>query len=64
MNPTAVHRTGCCTTDQKARALTMIDTLMVEVKQARMRANATDVVEVSDAADALVDLLVSPFIEN
>lgn len=61
---TSIHRTGCCTTDQKARALTMIDSLMMEVKQARMRANATEVVEVGAAANALVALLMSPFVKD
>lgn len=57
---TTVVRSGCCTTNQKANALALIDRLMVEVKQARMRANQTEVVSGSVGAP-LVALLMSPF---
>ena len=57
---TTVVRSGCCTTNQKAAALALVDRLMVEVKQARMRANQTEVVS-GAVAGPLVALLMSPF---
>lgn len=58
-----VMRSGACTTNQKANALALIDALLVEVKQARMRANETEIVKGSVAAP-LVALLMSPFKED
>jgi hypothetical protein len=40
---TTVRRSGAATALQKATALKVLDTLLVEVKQARMRANETEV---------------------
>ena len=57
---TTIQRSGCCTTNQKAAALAMIDELMVEIKQARMRANET-VVVTGSVGKVLADLLMSPF---
>ncbi len=57
---TLIKRSGAATTAQKADALKLIDELMMEVKQARMRANETKVPE-GEIADALMTLLLSPF---
>lgn len=59
---TTIHRSGCATTNQKAAALKMIDELITEVKQARMRANQTEAVTDKIGA-ALVAVLMSPFAE-
>ena len=59
---TTVSRTGAATALQKAEAIKRIDVLMVEVKQARMRANET--VAVTDRiADRIVALLLQPLKE-
>jgi hypothetical protein len=60
---TTTHRSGACTTEQKAHALAMVDRLLVEVKQARMRANQTEVPDVGAEIDKLRALLLSPFAE-
>jgi hypothetical protein len=59
---TTVHRSGAATALQKAESIKMIDELLIEVKQARMRANETEVVKGSVAA-VLVPLLLEPFRE-
>jgi hypothetical protein len=56
---TTVKRSGAATSSQKAEALKLIDELLVEVKQARTRANDTEVVKGSVAA-ILVPLLLEP----
>lgn len=55
-----MKRSGACTAAQKANALVRIDTLIVEVKQARMRANETVAVD-GKIADKLVQLILEPF---
>lgn len=55
-----MKRSGACTTVQKADAMTLIDELLVEIKQARMRANETEAVSGS-IADTLTALLMEPF---
>ena len=54
-----MKRSGACTTTQKADALTNIDQLLVEVKQARMRANETEVVK-GDIARKLIEVILAP----
>jgi hypothetical protein len=56
---TTVKRSGAATTAQKAEAIKRIDELLIEIKQARMRANETEVVKDSLAA-TLVALLMEP----
>lgn len=60
---TLVKRSGAATTDQKANAIKQIDELLVEIKQARMRANETQVVvmDKSQFAQRIVDLILEPF---
>ncbi len=57
---TTIRRSGAATALQKAEALKRIDDLLVEVKQARMRANET-VVEAGSVAAILLPLLLEPF---
>lgn len=57
---TIVWRSGACTTNQKAAALSLIDRLMVEIKQARMRANETEAVN-DRIGQRIADLLMTPF---
>lgn len=61
---TTVKRSGAATTAQKAEALKMIDELLVEVKQARMRANETEVTVRDRISTLLVPLLLQPFKED
>lgn len=56
---TTVRRTGTATAQQKAEAIKQIDELIVEVKQARMRANETEV-EVGHVGGVIVGLLLQP----
>jgi len=56
---TLVKRSGEATAQQKADMLKIVDELMIEVKQARMRANETEAVT-DKIADKLVGLLLSP----
>jgi hypothetical protein len=55
-----VKMSGCCTAVQKSDAMVRIDQLLVEVKQARMRANETVVVDANVAAP-LIELIMEPF---
>jgi len=55
-----MKRTGTATAVQKSDALVQIDTLLQEVKQARMRANETVAVE-GEIASTIVNLLLEPF---
>jgi hypothetical protein len=54
-----MKRSGACTAVQKSDALVQMDELLVEIKQARMRANETEVVSGS-VAQVLVDLILQP----
>lgn len=54
-----MKRSGAATALQKAEAMKRIDDLLVEIKQARMRANATEV-ENGHVAKKIVDLLLEP----
>lgn len=56
-----VRRSGAATAVQKAEAIKLIDELLVEVKQARMRANDTEVIVSGDELKPLLTLLMSPF---
>jgi hypothetical protein len=57
---TTTKRSGSATALQKADALKRIDELLVEIKQARMRANETSVEE-GRVSDVLLPLLLEPF---
>ncbi len=59
---TTMKRSGACTAVQKSNALVLVDQLLVEVKQARMRANETFAVT-ETIGKSLKDLLLSPFME-
>lgn len=56
---TTTKRSGAATAQQKADMLKIIDELLVEVKQARMRANETEAVK-GTIGDRIVDILLSP----
>ena len=56
---TQVKRSGAVTAVQKSEAIKLIDELLVEIKQARMRANETIVVNAKLGKDLLA-LLMSP----
>lgn len=60
---TIVRRSGSATALQKAEGLKRIDELLVEIKQARTRANETEVENVR-ISDALLSLLLEPFASN
>jgi len=55
-----MKRSGAATAVQKSDALVRIDALIVEVKQARMRANETVAVD-GKIADKIVALILEPF---
>jgi hypothetical protein len=59
---TIIQQCGAATSAQKAEVLTILDDLISEVKQARMRANrveaATDTI-----GQKLVNIIMSPFVE-
>jgi hypothetical protein len=57
---TTMHRSGAATALQKSEALKRIDELIVEIKQARMRANETEVVK-DKIAGKLAALLLEPW---
>lgn len=57
---TNVKRSGAATAIQKAEAIKLIDELLVEVKQARMRANDT-LVKTNKLGGDLVATLLAPF---
>lgn len=58
---TTVRYSGSATALQKAEGIKRIDALLVEVKQARMRANETEVHH-RNLAETLVRLLLEPFL--
>ena len=55
-----MKRSGACTAVQKSDALVRVDALLIEIKQARMRANETVAVD-GKIADKIVNLLLEPF---
>lgn len=57
---TMTKRSGSATALQKAEALKRVDELLIEIKQARMRANET-VVDTGRVSDTLLPLLLEPF---
>jgi len=57
---TTTKRSGSATALQKADALKRVDELLIEIKQARMRANETLVVS-GTVSDVLLPLLLEPF---
>lgn len=61
---TTVKRSGSATALQKAEAIKRIDELLIEIKQARMRANETKVEESVKIADILIPLLLEPFAKS
>jgi hypothetical protein len=56
---TTTKRSGAATATQKSEAIKQVDELLIEIKQARMRANETVVVK-EKIADKLVKLLLDP----
>lgn len=56
---TTTKRSGAATAVQKAEAIKRIDELLIEVKQARMRANETEA-EKGTVADKIVGILLEP----
>lgn len=60
---TVTRRSGSATALQKAEALKRIDELLMEVKQARVRANDAEVVRGS-VAERLLPLLLEPFAQS
>lgn len=59
---TTVKRSGAATAIQKAESLKQVDELLVEIKQARMRANETVAVD-AKLAKVLTTLLLQPYKE-
>ena len=57
---TTIKRSGSATALQKASAIKRIDELLVEIKQARMRANETET-EKGSVSDILIPLILEPF---
>lgn len=55
-----MKRSGAATALQKAEAMKRVDDLLVEIKQARMRANETPV-QVGKISDVLLPVLLEPF---
>lgn len=60
---TTTRRSGAATALQKAEGLKRIDELLVEIKQARTRANETEVQAVK-ISNVLLPLLLAPFAES
>jgi hypothetical protein len=60
---TTIKRSGAATALQKANAIKQIDELIMEVKQARMRANETTIWE-GEISDDLLPLLLEPFLSH
>lgn len=56
---TLVKRSGAVTAVQKSEAIKQIDAILVAVKQARMRANETEVIQMKIGAE-IVKLLLAP----
>lgn len=54
------RRSGSATAFQKAEAIKRIDNLLVEIKQARMRANETEA-EKGKVSDIIISLILEPF---
>lgn len=57
---TTIKRSGAATALQKAEAIKRVDELLVEVKQARMRANETEATR-DKVSGVLIALLLEPF---
>jgi hypothetical protein len=57
---TTTKRSGSATAIQKAEAIKRVDELLVEIKQARMRANETETVG-GGVSKVLLPLLLEPF---
>lgn len=57
---TTIKRSGAATAVQKSEAIKRVDELLIEIKQARMRANETEA-DKGSVADKLVALLLEPF---
>lgn len=60
---TTIKRSGAATALQKAESLKRIDELLIEIKQARMRANETEAEDVT-LRDKLVPLILEPFFQR
>lgn len=58
---TTIKRSGSATALQKAESMKRIDELMIEIKQARMRANETQVV-LGQVSNILLPLIMEPFL--
>lgn len=59
---TTIHRSGACTAVQKSEAIKVMDELLIEIKQARMRANETEATK-DKIAQRLIDIILQPFKE-
>jgi hypothetical protein len=57
---TTTKRSGSATALQKAEAIKIVDELLIEVKQARMRANETEI-DKGSIASVLLPILLAPF---
>lgn len=57
---TTVKRSGAATASQKAEAIKVVDELLIEIKQARMRANETVVEPGTAIAATIISLLLAP----
>lgn len=58
---TTIKRSGSATALQKAESMKRIDELLIEIKQARMRANETQVV-LGQVSNILLPLIMEPFL--
>lgn len=54
-----IKRSGCATSIEKAEAIKVCDDLLAEIKQARMRANTTEVLP-GKFAKSIIDVLLEP----
>lgn len=57
---TTTKRSGAATAIQKADAIKRVDELLIAIKQARMRANETEVI-VGTVSEVIIPLLLQPF---
>lgn len=61
---TLIRHSGAATAVQKADAIQRVDKLLVELKQARMRANETPVADAPRVGDIIKDLLLRPLAQQ
>lgn len=58
---TTQRRSGAATAIEKSEAIKLVDELLIEIKQARMRANQTEVAPTVSVGEVLKKILLSPF---